>query len=203
MTLYHGSTIEVREPAILRSDVGRDFGPAFYTTDIREQAERWAVRRMHFARRSGAGTARAVVSVYTFDECRARTMLRCRDFGSVSLDWLDTVVRCRSSLAYRHGFDLMSGRSQMTMLVKRFRMSLPVSCHGRWRWKSFGSRKSTTRSPFAATLRLRTLPSCARMKWGGGHERPYAYPCHVGDGGDWHSGRALGCWRGRGHASLL
>jgi len=110
MTLYHGSTIEVREPAILRSDVGRDFGPAFYTTDIREQAERWAVRRMHFARRSGAGTARAVVSVYTFDECRARTMLRCRDFGSVSLDWLDTVVRCRSSLAYRHGFDLMSGK---------------------------------------------------------------------------------------------
>lgn len=32
MTLYHGSTIEVREPAILRLDVGRDFGPAFYTT---------------------------------------------------------------------------------------------------------------------------------------------------------------------------
>ena len=190
MTLYHGSTIEVREPAILRSDVGRDFGPAFYTTDIREQAERWAVRRMHFARRSGAGTARAVVSVYTFDECRARTMLRCRDFGSVSLDWLDTVVRCRSSLAYRHGFDLMSGK------IANDNVGETVSY-------VVAGVMPRAMAPFAATLRLRTLPSCARMKWGDGHERPYAYPCHVGDGGDWHSGRALGCWRGRGHASLL
>ena len=45
MTVYHGSTLEIIEPKIITSEVGRDFGFAFYTTDIREQAERWAVRR--------------------------------------------------------------------------------------------------------------------------------------------------------------
>ena len=45
MILYHGSTMEVSQPRILKSEVGRDFGFAFYTTDIQAQAERWARRR--------------------------------------------------------------------------------------------------------------------------------------------------------------
>ena len=45
MILYHGGTVEVKEPKILRTDIGRDFGFAFYTTDIQEQAERWALRK--------------------------------------------------------------------------------------------------------------------------------------------------------------
>ena len=44
MILYHGSTVEVQQPRILKSEIGRDFGFAFYTTDIRTQAERWARR---------------------------------------------------------------------------------------------------------------------------------------------------------------
>ena len=45
MILYHGSIVEVSVPQIIASDIGRDFGPAFYTTGIKAQAERWAVRR--------------------------------------------------------------------------------------------------------------------------------------------------------------
>ena len=45
MILYHGSTMEVSQPHILKSEIGRDFGFAFYTTDIQAQAERWARRR--------------------------------------------------------------------------------------------------------------------------------------------------------------
>ena len=40
MILYHGSTVVVDHPKIIKSEVGRDFGFAFYTTDIREQAIR-------------------------------------------------------------------------------------------------------------------------------------------------------------------
>ena len=40
MIVYHGTTLEIQEPRILTSEMGRDFGFAFYTTDIREQAER-------------------------------------------------------------------------------------------------------------------------------------------------------------------
>ena len=45
MLVYHGTTLEIKEQRIIRTEMGRDFGFAFYTTDIKEQAERWAVRR--------------------------------------------------------------------------------------------------------------------------------------------------------------
>ena len=38
MKVYHGTYMEIRTPEILRSEIGRDFGFAFYTTDIQEQA---------------------------------------------------------------------------------------------------------------------------------------------------------------------
>lgn len=31
MILYHGSTMEVSQPHILKSEIGRDFGFTFYT----------------------------------------------------------------------------------------------------------------------------------------------------------------------------
>lgn len=110
MILYHGSLVAVPAPMVLKTDLGRDFGPAFYTTDIREQAERWALRRRLFAMKSGGIAAAAVVSEYEFDEVSARAQLKCRDFDAVSPEWLDMVVQCRSSPAFRHGFDLVSGK---------------------------------------------------------------------------------------------
>lgn len=110
MTLYHGSTVAVEEPQILESDVGRDFGFAFYTTDIKAQAERWAVRRAKYARKGGQTGAAAVVSEYDFDEKTARAALKVKDYPAVSIEWLDMVVKCRSSLTFKHGFDIMTGK---------------------------------------------------------------------------------------------
>lgn len=47
MLVYHGMTLEIREPRIIKTEIGRDFGFAFYTTDIKEQADagRYVVRR--------------------------------------------------------------------------------------------------------------------------------------------------------------
>ena len=45
MILYHGSTVIVDYPRIINNEIGRDFGFAFYTTDIKEQAIRWAKRK--------------------------------------------------------------------------------------------------------------------------------------------------------------
>ena len=110
MILYHGSTLEVSEPKIIAAEVGRDFGAAFYTTNIKAQAERWAVRRARFARKGGKAGTPAVVSVYEFDEMAARGALKCRDNPGVSMEWLDMVVACRSRPSYRHGYDLMTGK---------------------------------------------------------------------------------------------
>lgn len=34
MLVYHGTTLEIKEPKIMTTEIGRDFGFAFYTTDI-------------------------------------------------------------------------------------------------------------------------------------------------------------------------
>ena len=110
MNLYHGGLQTVESPRIIRSEVGRDFGFAFYTTDIREQAERWALRRMQTARRNGNSLAEAVISVFRFDEENARRHLLFRDFSEVTMDWLDLVVACRAEPNFTHGFDIVTGK---------------------------------------------------------------------------------------------
>ena len=39
MTVYHGSYTAVKKPEILKGRNTKDFGPGFYCTVIREQAE--------------------------------------------------------------------------------------------------------------------------------------------------------------------
>ena len=45
MIIYHGGTEIVKTPGIIKVYSGRDFGAGFYTTSIREQAAKWAVRQ--------------------------------------------------------------------------------------------------------------------------------------------------------------
>ena len=110
MKLYHGGLIPIEHPRIIQNEIGRDFGFAFYTTDIQEQAERWARRRRRTAMRNGQMDALAVVSVFDFDDELARRQLSFRDFSDVSMEWLDLVVSCRSDKSYRHGFDIVTGK---------------------------------------------------------------------------------------------
>ena len=79
MKLYHGGLTAVNSPRIIRSEIGRDFGFAFYTTDIKEQAERWAYRRQRAAIRNGCSSAQAIVSVFEFDEAASRKNLKFLD----------------------------------------------------------------------------------------------------------------------------
>lgn len=110
MIVYHGGIVAIESPRIIRSDVGRDFGFAFYTTDIQAQAERWAIRRQRAAQRNGEPSAQAIVSVFDFDYDAARKELACLDFSETSLAWLDLVVACRSNCAFSHGMDLVTGK---------------------------------------------------------------------------------------------
>mgnify|MGYP000275074936 CR=1 FL=1 len=74
MILYHGSTLEVQQPRILKSEIGRDFGFAFYTTDIQAQAERWARRRAMIESRRTKKKVLPIVSVYEWDENAAKQL---------------------------------------------------------------------------------------------------------------------------------
>lgn len=109
MILYHGSTLEVQQPRILKSEIGRDFGFAFYTTDIQAQAERWARRRAMIESRRTKKEILPIVSVYEWDEDAAK-QLRFLQFDGASMEWLDLVVICRSQTDYSHGYDIVEGK---------------------------------------------------------------------------------------------
>ena len=109
MILYHGSTMEVSQPRIFKSEIGRDFGFAFYTTDIQAQAERWARRRAMIESRRTKTEVQPIVSVYEWNEDAAK-QLQFLQFDGASMEWLDLVVTCRSQTDYSHGYDIVEGK---------------------------------------------------------------------------------------------
>ena len=107
MIVYHGTTLEVQTPKILRGEIGRDFGFAFYTTDIREQAERWAIQRAKMLSRKTRCPQKAIVNVYEWDP---HPFLSVKAFDGASMEWLEMVVQCRSNLNFYHPYDIVIGK---------------------------------------------------------------------------------------------
>lgn len=107
MILYHGTTLEIVKPQIITSDIGRDFGFAFYTTNIKEQAERWAIRIAKLQSRIKKKAVPAIVNIYEWNQSGN---LKEKTFEDASMEWLEMVVKCRSDLKYIHGFDIVSGK---------------------------------------------------------------------------------------------
>ena len=81
MTVYHGSNIAIPYPEIRISRNTKDFGPGFYCTILREQAERWAQRYDI-----------PVVNTYTV---RLDTNLKILEFREMTEAWLDFIINCR------------------------------------------------------------------------------------------------------------
>ncbi|MBQ6211663.1 MAG: DUF3990 domain-containing protein [Ruminococcus sp.] len=107
MLVYHGTTLEIKEPKIITTEIGRDFGFAFYTTDIKEQAERWAIRRAKIQSRKSQNSVSAVVNIFDWERDIASDIL---EFDGASMEWLDMVVSCRSDMSYKHEHDIVIGK---------------------------------------------------------------------------------------------
>ncbi|MCM1254403.1 MAG: DUF3990 domain-containing protein [Clostridium sp.] len=107
MIVYHGTTLKIMEPKIMRSEIGRDFGYAFYTTDIKEQAERWAVRRAKIEARKTNRICSAVINIYEWD---TEFDLNILQMDGATMEWLNMVVNCRSNLDYCHNYDIVCGK---------------------------------------------------------------------------------------------
>jgi len=107
MLVYHGTTLEIKELKIITTEIGRDFGFAFYTTDIKEQAERWAIRRAKIQSRKIQNSVSAVVNIFDWERDIASDIL---EFDGASMKWLDMVVSCRSDMSYKHEHDIVIGK---------------------------------------------------------------------------------------------
>ena len=101
-TLYHGSINMVKEPLVNVGRDGLDFGKGFYTTDIHEQAARWAQR---LARQQKAVP---VVNVYQFEYEKA-TDFRYLKFTAYDKSWLDFIVQCRKGFDVTKEWDIVEG----------------------------------------------------------------------------------------------
>jgi len=106
MIVYHGSDTVVENPEIIISEIGRDFGFGFYTTDIYEQATRWAKRKTLMSKKVGL---RAIVNNYEFELETAERDLKIKIFTEPSLEWMDFVIACRSDVLFKHEYDIVIG----------------------------------------------------------------------------------------------
>ena len=104
MILYHGSDVEVKEPRIIRSEKGRDFGCAFYLTPIKEQAERMAKRKQRMN-----SIPSAIVSVFNWTE-KEKGSIKYKLFNNPDLEWLEMIIECRTKPSFNHGFDIVEGK---------------------------------------------------------------------------------------------
>ena len=109
MILYHGSYTSIETPQIITQEKGRDFGFGFYTTSIKEQAERWAIRTARLRSRQTDKEESAIVNVYNFDEKFAEK-LKTKVFPEADMEWLEMVIKCRSDLNFKHGYDIVTGK---------------------------------------------------------------------------------------------
>ena len=104
MTVYHGGTEIVKYPKIIKTYTGRDFGSGFYTTDIQDQAIKWAKRQARYRNKP-----EAILNAYALDE-NVFQQLKILKFDKYSLDWLDFVVSCRKDAGFVHDYDIIIGK---------------------------------------------------------------------------------------------
>ena len=122
MIIYHGSTVPIDFPRILKSERMLDFGEGFYTTSNREQAERWAKR---VSDRLNLNTQ--VISEYDFDFDSAKQELTVISFDKPDADWLDFVCQNRSGKAPNMPYDIVVGpvaNDQVYTVVTLFEQGL-------------------------------------------------------------------------------
>lgn len=106
MILYHGSHLAVPQPLAKAGRRNLDFGPGFYLTRLKAQAEAWAVV---VAGRKGRHVI-PVVSVYHFDKEHALSDgVRFKEFDTYNIEWLEYVVNCRQGKDFSEKYDVVEG----------------------------------------------------------------------------------------------
>ena len=93
MELYHGSSMAIPSPEIVRGKFTKDFGEGFYCTELKKQAVKWAKRY-----------DTPIVNIYDYQSNEALNILQ---FESMTDEWLDFIVACRSGKP--HNYDIVIG----------------------------------------------------------------------------------------------
>jgi len=91
--IFHGGSIEIILPEIIKGRYAKDFGVGFYCTEMQEQAIRWAKR-----------FDTPIVSIFDY---KPNSKLKELTFLEMSEQWLDFIISCRNGNI--HDYDVVSG----------------------------------------------------------------------------------------------
>ena len=103
MIVYHGGTEIVERPQVLKGREGLDFGKGFYITDLQPQAELWADRMARIRVVDG------IVSVYEFDDQKAKERYSYKKFEKYDIEWLNFIVANRRGDNLIENYDVVEG----------------------------------------------------------------------------------------------
>lgn len=104
MIVYHGTTLRIIKPDLTHTKAFLDFGPAFYLTEIVEQAKAWALRKKDMV-----GASSAIVNEYELDEAVLDTYRVKRFDETNEREWLDFVCDCRDGKSVYADYDAIIG----------------------------------------------------------------------------------------------
>ena len=93
--IYHSTNVIIENPHIVNTSYFKDFGYGFYTTEIRNQAEKWTRKKNP-----------KIVNIYDLDLAYKKE-LNNKVFISMTEDWLDFIAFCRSGGS--HSYDTVEG----------------------------------------------------------------------------------------------
>lgn len=100
--VYHGGTEELRCPLTAVGRDNLDFGKGFYVTDIKSQAEDWAVRKAAVRR------AAPVLNQYLLD-FDAMEGFSYKRFVTYNEEWLDFIIANRNGENPARFYDIIEG----------------------------------------------------------------------------------------------
>lgn len=101
--VYHGGTDAIPHPSCTIGRERLDFGQGFYLTELKQQAERWA---LFTASRRGQPP---LLNVYQLDKQELLAQARCRVFTAYDVEWLDFIVLSRRGLDPAEPYDYIEG----------------------------------------------------------------------------------------------
>jgi hypothetical protein len=115
MKIYHGSTVRIEHPKIIKSERFLDFGYGFYTTTNKEQATRWA-----FIKKNRSSSKEGYLNVYEIDDCIfGDKEIRFLEFTEPNRSWLEFVINNRQGKEM-HNYDLVKGAVANDTLYQTF-----------------------------------------------------------------------------------
>lgn len=106
ITLYHGSPFKVEHPLVKAGRRNLDFGPGFYLTQLKDQAQKWATIICERQKNQQS----PCLNIYTFNlDAALESGYRMLSFQSYDKAWLDFIAESRRGGQPWQEYDIIEG----------------------------------------------------------------------------------------------